>query len=336
MSDVTAVDIQKWSGQVKEELTLKSVITDEMYEVHDLNDSEDTVIPIVATGDATEFDKKDSRLPVTDVADDARRLQHNPSMEINDHVWWEDKFKVPYKHIEKKNPLMAQKTSLGFARRFIAWGVKATANFGGAAAVDHIIVGDYTSANATLNTLIINSLLTTRGNFVARGIMPNAMECFVGLNTFIFGRLHTIQEIKGREFRFDGMGGVRQFKAFEYGDMTLFEMPVGLGENVTTGNTAGITAKTPAKFTADLSNFTAFAWWNGGTAVGFVNGGNASLGFVPDTNVPIRHINYEADWYFVDRRWVLHTDMIFDLLHIYADATTATESVTHTAWKQSP
>lgn len=332
MSEVSAVDIQRWSGQVKTALTKYSVIVDEMMEIHDLNNSEDVVIPIVTTGEATEFDKKDSRLPGSDEADTARRLSHNPSMEINDHVWWEDKHRVPYDHIDKKSPLMAQKTALGFARRFVAWGVKVTAD-GGGGALDHILQGDYTTSNAALTTLIINSLLTTRQKFVEQGLVVNAQEFFVGLNPFLFGRLHTISEIKGREFRFDGMGGVRQFKAFEYGDMTLFELPVGLGENVTTGN-LGITAKTPAKFTEDLTNYTALAWWSKGAAAGFINGGDKNLGFVPDTNIPVRHINYEVEWYFVDRRWVMHTDMIFDLIHVYVDGGVAAESDTFVAWLQ--
>jgi len=333
MSDVTALQLAKWSGIVASQLIKDSVITDDMTYVRDLNDAEDSVVAVVSTNVAKEVAKDSDRSAVTSVADSDRRLTHNKSIEAGDTVHYrEDQTKIPYNLIEEKMPLLGQQAAVAHARRFFAYGVGTTSNFGGLVTTgpNHIITGDFTTANSALNTLILNSLLNTRTLLVNQGVFVNPDDVFVAFAPSIWARLHTIPEVKGHEYHWrESMGGVNRTKVFEYLDMSLMETPAGLGEDMTSTEFVDAT-HTPTKFKIDLSSYVAFAWVRTGYAQGFAEGGKGDA----KTGMPKRHAVTRVNDHWEKRRWVIDISMIYDVLYIYDNSDT-NESLLGVAWKST-
>lgn len=327
MSDISAVQITKWSGIVSTELVKWSVVTDDMTIVRDLNDAEACKIYRSNTQTPGEVAAGADRTSGGESTDDAISLVHNPSLEANEPVKWENQNQVPVDLIGEKMPILGQKMAFEHARRFFAYGVSTVSNYDGASTPDHIILDDFTIANSAINTSILNAMLLTRQKFIAQGHMCDPQNTFAAVSPFVFGRMHTIQEVKGREFVFEGNGGVRRFKAFEYGDITWFETPCGLGENLS----ALGTAQTPAKWKKDLTLFHCFAWAKRGLAQGFIGGGAFNRGDIPN---PVRHVITSVNYYWQKKTHWINTAMIYDNLFVYPNGD-GDESVLAVAWKST-
>lgn len=330
MSDVSAVLLSKWSGITRAELVQRSIITDEMTDVRDLNDAETCKIYKPFTNEAGEVVKGADRTAGSGTADQVATLQHNPSIEVNEPVYWEDQSKVPVDLIEAKLPVLASKMARAHARRFFAYGVSTVSNFdAGPSTPDHVIDGDFTTANSALNATILDALLTGRNLLVAQGADVNPMETFVAVNPTIFSRCKTIREISGREYTFEGFGGNRRFRAFEYADMTIMESPVGIGEDMSVNGSNSINANTPAKFKKNITDYPGFFWHRQGYAQGFVGGGWRG-GVAPPRN----HVSLTVNWQFETKAFWLNAAMIYDAVFTYPNSA-GDESILGVALKQS-